>query len=58
MLEKIEAIEAAAAKAKTELAKFIGGNQAAGTRVRLEMQQIKALAQFVRTSISEAKNAE
>lgn len=31
------------------------GNKAAGTRVRKAMQDVKALAQTVRTSVQEAK---
>ena len=33
------------------------GNKAAGTRIRKQMQEIKALAQAVRTSVSEANKA-
>lgn len=34
------------------------GNKAAGTRVRKAMQDVKALAQAVRTSIQDAKKDE
>lgn len=34
------------------------GNKAAGTRVRKAMQDVKALAQAVRTGIQEAKKEE
>lgn len=33
------------------------GNQAAGTRVRGGMQQLKTLAQDIRTQVQEMKNA-
>ena len=42
--------------AKEEARKFIGGNNAAGTRVRKAMQQIKVDAQVVRVTVSEWKN--
>ncbi|MDJ1473263.1 histone H1 [Cytophagaceae bacterium DM2B3-1] len=34
------------------------GNQAAGTRVRAGMQQLKTLAQEIRTEVQDKKNAE
>lgn len=34
------------------------GNQAAGTRVRAGMQQLKTLAQEIRAEVQEKKNAE
>ena len=37
---------------------YINGNNAAGTRVRKVMQQIKASAQAVRTHVQETKNAQ
>jgi len=36
---------------------FVKGNKSAGTRVRSAMQTLKQLAQDVRTSVQEAKNA-
>ncbi|MEN6624539.1 MAG: histone H1 [Smithella sp.] len=36
---------------------FVKGNKAAGTRLRKKMQEIKVLAQKVRESVSETKNA-
>lgn len=41
-----------------DAAKFDNGNNAAGTRVRGAMQEIKKLAQEIRESVSAAKNAE
>jgi len=35
---------------------FKRGNSAAGTRVRKVMQEVKALAQAVRTEVQETKN--
>ncbi len=37
---------------------FERGNDAAGTRVRKAMQDVKALAQELRTEVQETKNAE
>ena len=37
--------------------KFTEGNNSAGTRVRKAMQNIKALAQSVRTEVQEQKNS-
>jgi len=41
----------------TDLEKFQDGNMSAGTRVRKNMQTIKDLAQKVRTTVQEQKNA-
>ena len=45
-------------EARTDYEKFYSnGNNAAGTRVRKVMQQIKTSAQAVRTHVQETKNA-
>jgi len=44
-------------KGISDLEKFNDGNKAAGTRVRKNMQDIKNLAQQVRTEVQEMKNA-
>ena len=41
----------------TDLEKFEAGNMSAGTRVRKNMQTIKDLAQKVRVTVQEQKNA-
>ena len=41
----------------TDLEKFQDGNMSAGTRVRKNMQTVKALAQKVRITVQEQKNA-
>ena len=41
---------------QTNLTKFVGGNNSAGTRVRKAMQTIKSLAQEVRVEVQEQKN--
>ena len=40
-----------------ETDKFTSGNKSAGTRVRKHMQNIKGLAQNVRTEVQEMKNS-
>ena len=37
---------------------FVGGNNAAGTRVRKAMQEVKTLAQELRLEVQETKNGE
>ena len=45
-------------EARTDYEKFYSnGNNAAGTRVRKVMQQIKTSSQSVRTHVKETKNA-
>jgi len=44
-------------KGISDLEKFNDGNKAAGTRVRKNMQDVKNLAQQVRTEVQEMKNA-
>ena len=43
--------------AMLEADKFTSGNKSAGTRVRKHMQNIKGLAQNVRTEVQEMKNS-
>lgn len=50
----IELLEATKADAEKF---FDKGNKAAGTRVRKAMQEVKALAQAVRTEVSEKNKA-
>lgn len=42
----------------TDAEKFENGNNAAGTRVRKHMQEIKKLAQSIRAQVSDIKNGE
>lgn len=44
-------------KACEDSTKFAAGNNSAGTRLRIAMQNIKKLAQDVRNEVSETKNA-
>ncbi len=44
--------------AEDDVAKALGGNKAAGTRVRKKMQEIKSAAQEVRKKILEGRDGE
>jgi hypothetical protein len=46
------------AEAEEDVAKAIGGNKAAGTRVRKKMQEIKSAAQDVRKKILEGRDGD
>ena len=41
---------------QSDVTKFIGGNNSAGTRVRKAMQEVKKIAQNIRTEVQEQKN--
>ena len=41
---------------QSDVTKFVGGNNSAGTRVRKAMQAIKAIAQEVRVEVQDQKN--
>ena len=43
---------------QADVTKFVEGNNSAGTRVRKAMQNVKALAQEVRTEVQSQKNAQ
>ena len=56
-MQSFEKIKELVASIESEVTKFSEkGNKAAGTRVRLGMQELKKLAQDVRTEVQEAKN--
>jgi hypothetical protein len=56
-MEKFNQAKAVIAAAEADFAAFYGkGNKAAGTRVRNAMQQLKNLAQEIRTEVTEKKN--
>lgn len=57
-MESFEQIKEIVATAEADVAKFVDkGNKAAGTRVRQAMQEIKKLAQQVRTEVQDIKNS-
>jgi Histone H1-like protein Hc1. len=56
-MEKYAELKALIASIEDDAVKFYEkGNNAAGTRVRTGLQQVKALAQDLRNAITEAKN--
>ncbi len=57
MLE-FETLKRLVTEAEDDVNKAIGGNKAAGTRVRKKMQDIKSAAQDVRKKILEGREAE
>jgi hypothetical protein len=50
-MEEFETLKRLITEAEADLAKAQGGNRAAGTRVRKQMQDIKSAAQAVRVKI-------
>ncbi len=56
-MEKFEKLKDIFSSVETDAQKFYdGGNAAAGTRLRKAMQEIKVLAQEIRTEVTEVKN--
>ncbi|AOM78448.1 histone H1 [Pedobacter steynii] len=57
-MSKFAKLKEVVAATEADVEKFYkGGNSAAGTRVRKALQEIKGLAQEIRTEITEKKNA-
>jgi len=40
----------------SDASKFVNGNNSAGTRVRKAMQEVKSIAQNIRSKVQEQKN--
>lgn len=57
-MQEYEKLKQLVAEADEDVRKAIGGNKAAGTRVRKKMQEIKSAAQDVRTRILEERGGE
>ncbi|HSH94899.1 MAG TPA: hypothetical protein VK968_12185 [Roseimicrobium sp.] len=57
-MQEYETLKRLVAEAEEDVGKAIGGNKAAGTRVRKKMQEIKAAAQEVRKKVLEGREAE
>jgi len=55
MLETYEQLKAAIATVEDDIQKAAGGNRAAGTRVRKQMQDVKNVAQELRKKILEVR---
>ena len=57
-MEKINQLENLLTEVRKDAEGFYSkGNQAAGRRLRLKMQQVKKLATEIRVNVSEIKNA-
>ncbi|MBN2456038.1 MAG: hypothetical protein JXB29_05810 [Sedimentisphaerales bacterium] len=57
-MQEYEELKALVAEAEIDIDKAQGGNKAAGTRVRKQMQKIKQTAQLVRSRILEIRSAQ
>ena len=55
-MEQFETLKRLVAEAEEDIRKAEGGNKAAGTRVRKQMQDIKNAAQEVRVKILEIRD--
>ncbi|HEX7010018.1 MAG TPA: hypothetical protein VF184_08550 [Phycisphaeraceae bacterium] len=58
MLEAYEQLKNLVASIEEDIRKAAGGNKAAGTRVRKQMQEVKNLAQAVRVKVLEQRESE
>jgi hypothetical protein len=56
-LEEYETLKRLIAEAEEDVRKAEGGNKAAGTRVRKQMQDIKNMAQDLRKKVLEFRDA-
>lgn len=54
-MEAYELLKRLVAEIEDDMHKAIGGNKAAGTRVRKKMQEIKAAAQEIRNKVLESR---
>jgi len=57
-MQQYEALKALVAEIEADVNKAEGGNKAAGTRVRKQMQAIKKAAQDVRNSVLELRSSQ
>jgi len=57
-MPEYETLKRLVTEAEDDVAKAVGGNKAAGTRVRKKMQEIKSAAQDVRKKILEGRDGE
>jgi hypothetical protein len=57
-MQEYEDLKAMVAEIESDISKAEGGNKAAGTRVRKQMQKVKQAAQVVRSRILEIRSAE
>ena len=57
-MQEYENLKALVAEIEVDINKAEGGNKAAGTRVRKQMQDVKKAAQAVRSCILEIRSAQ
>ena len=57
-MQEYEDLKAIVAECEADISKAEGGNKAAGTRVRKQMQQVKQAAQAVRNKILEIRSTD
>ena len=57
-MQEYEDLKVMVAEIEADINKAEGGNKAAGTRVRKQMQKVKQAAQLVRSSILEIRSAQ
>jgi hypothetical protein len=57
-MQEYETLKTLVAEIEADINKAVGGNKAAGTRVRKQMQDIKQAAQTVRNKILEIRVSE
>ena len=57
-MQEYEALKVLVTEIEADVNKAEGGNKAAGTRVRKQMQEIKKAAQTVRSSVLELRSAQ
>jgi len=57
-MQQYEDLKVLVVEIEADVSKAEGGNKAAGTRVRKQMQQIKQAAQAVRSAILEIRSAQ
>ncbi len=58
MLETYEQLKSLIASIEEDVQKAAGGNRAAGTRVRKQLQEVKNISQTLRVEILEARDGE
>jgi len=57
-MQEYEDLKALVAEIEADVSKAEGGNKAAGTRVRKQMQQIKSTAQVIRSRVLEIRSTD
>lgn len=57
-MQEFEELKTTVADIENDINKVEGGNRAAGTRVRKQMQQIKKVATSIRSKILELRSSE